>query len=280
MVPVFNEAHRIGRLLKVAKKDKVLDFLFVDDGSTDGTAELIEEAGLKVLCLVHTGKGGAVQAGLFRACSSIRSGSWHHQWIGVMDADMSVPLWRFKQLRECADATVLYYGERTFQQRKFSRWLFSQAFRLVRGLMFGVWVKDTQCPMKFAHVQVMDTIRRQMKLNKFAYDVEYFIHAPFTKAVTVDYEDVGGGSVKVLKHGWEMFKELWWLRTWNITLYNFVRWKYVRFVCVGAVGTTMSGAILFTLTEWFGLWYMASFVFGAFVGSINNYLMNKHWVFK
>lgn len=273
MIPVYNEAHRIHKTLKAVKGEKSLDFLFVDDGSTDETPDLIEKAGLVVIRQPHCGKGVTVRVGLFHACNEA-------SWVGVMDADMSVPFSVFKRLRTNAQSRMLYYGERNYSQRKLGRWLFSQAFRVVRGLLFGVWVKDTQCPMKFAHMSVMDSIRRKMKLKGFAFDVEYFIHYKNIKAVPVVYQDVGGSSVHVVRTGWQMFKELVQLRLKDVSIRTIMRWKYVKFVCVGAVGTLISGAVLYSLTEWLHWYYMISFLCGAFVGSINNYLMNKHWVFK
>ena len=57
-------------------------------------------------------------------------------------------------------------------------------------------------------------------------------------------------------------------------------WKYSKFAIAGAVGTACSAAILYTMTEWLGLWYMASFIGGTVVGSIVNYQINKRWVWK
>lgn len=59
-----------------------------------------------------------------------------------------------------------------------------------------------------------------------------------------------------------------------------LEWKYLRFLIVGTSGTLISMAILYTLTEYFHVYYILSFIVGTIAGSINNYLLSKHWVFK
>ncbi len=59
-----------------------------------------------------------------------------------------------------------------------------------------------------------------------------------------------------------------------------LNWKYLHFAIVGVVGTLISMAILYILTEWFHIYYIISFIVGTIFGSVNNYLLSKYWVFK
>jgi glycosyltransferase involved in cell wall biosynthesis len=65
VVPAFNEAATVGDVVRRIHADAPeWDVVVVDDGSTDGTAEIAEAAGARVLRLpFNLGIGGAVQAG-------------------------------------------------------------------------------------------------------------------------------------------------------------------------------------------------------------------------
>jgi glycosyltransferase involved in cell wall biosynthesis len=66
LIPAYNEAARIGRVLTVVLGHRMLqDVLVVDDGSTDGTAAAAEAAGARVLALLRNGgKTAALAAGI------------------------------------------------------------------------------------------------------------------------------------------------------------------------------------------------------------------------
>lgn len=65
-----------------------------------------------------------------------------------------------------------------------------------------------------------------------------------------------------------------------ITLSKILGWKYGRFLIVGTIGTLIGMSVLYVLTEYFHVYYLLSFIVGTILGSINNYLLSKHWVFK
>lgn len=64
LIPAYNEAANIARVLEVARSAGLGPVLVVDDGSSDATAERARAAGAEVLSLAgNRGKGGAVFAG-------------------------------------------------------------------------------------------------------------------------------------------------------------------------------------------------------------------------
>ncbi len=65
LIPAFNEALGLADVVTVALEAKLGPVLVVDDGSTDNTSGVAEDAGAQVLRLTRNlGKGGAVAAGV------------------------------------------------------------------------------------------------------------------------------------------------------------------------------------------------------------------------
>ncbi|MCK5624405.1 GtrA family protein [Candidatus Pacearchaeota archaeon] len=56
--------------------------------------------------------------------------------------------------------------------------------------------------------------------------------------------------------------------------------EFLKFVCVGFTGTILHLAVLYIFTEFFGIYYLVSSVFGFCFGVTNNFILNKIWTFK
>src|SRR3954447_4134012 len=101
VVPAYNEAATIGSVIAKLRADAPdFDVVVVDDGSTDATARIAENAGVAVLRLpFNLGIGGAVQAGFKYAleqgydyCVQVDGDGQHdakhiHRLRDAMDAD-------------------------------------------------------------------------------------------------------------------------------------------------------------------------------------------------
>ena len=178
VVPCFNEEHR----LDVAAfqgfdsgSDRV-DFLFVDDGSRDGTSRLLESNGFKVLALDRNGgKAEAVRRGIVAA---IERGA---EVAGFWDADLATPLSELPQFLEVLrdrPAIEMVYGARVRLlgrsiSRQESRHYFGRVGATLISRTLGLAVYDTQCGAKLFRVN--DTIREIFAtpfLSRWIFDVE------------------------------------------------------------------------------------------------------------
>src|SRR5512142_2499402 len=114
LIPTYNEARLVGRVLdEVLEASGPLDaeIVLVDDGSTDGTADIVEERGRRdgrlrvVRHLLNLGKAAAIRSALAHATGAL---------VLVQDADLEYsPADYDALLAPFADPTVqAVYGSR------------------------------------------------------------------------------------------------------------------------------------------------------------------------
>lgn len=56
--------------------------------------------------------------------------------------------------------------------------------------------------------------------------------------------------------------------------------QFIKFSIIGTVGTTIHLAILYSLTEFAGVYYIISAIVAFLIALTNNFLMNKFWTFR
>jgi dolichyl-phosphate beta-glucosyltransferase len=157
VVPAYNESTRLGRTL-----DQILDFvrecewaaeiIVVDDGSRDGTAELVREYARHnaIVRLVQNpgnrGKGYSVRNGVLHARGAI---------ILFSDADLSSPIEEATKLIEALEAGAdVAIGSRWVQselqthRQSVARQMMGRAFNVLLRLLLSLDFKDTQCGFK------------------------------------------------------------------------------------------------------------------------------------
>lgn len=196
ILPAYNEEQRIGSALdelfgylrrtgppreggRPAAELPPLEVLVVDDGSTDGTAALVEarpEYGsngpiaLRLLREPHRGKGSAVRAGVLNA---------QNELIVFADADMATPPDQLPYLTDALASHDVALGSRVQpdgSDRRRSQPLHRRFLgRLFHALAAG-WVTgpvpDTQCGFKgFRRDAGHDLFRRQ-RISSIVFDAE------------------------------------------------------------------------------------------------------------
>lgn len=82
IIPALNEARSIGALLGMIPKEKFIEIIVVDNGSTDATAQAASDGGAKVVFEPRRGYGQACQSGIRALDPRINA-------VVFMDADLS-----------------------------------------------------------------------------------------------------------------------------------------------------------------------------------------------
>ncbi len=159
VVPCYNEASRLCPELFEAYCRKTPDahFLFVDDGSEDGTLALLQglvsrlPEQLGVLPLQpNRGKAEAVRAGMREALGR------GHDCVGYWDADLATPLEelaRFVEVLEQRPKCQMVFGARVQLlgraiERNIWRHYAGRVFATVTSHVLGLPIYDTQCGAK------------------------------------------------------------------------------------------------------------------------------------
>jgi dolichyl-phosphate beta-glucosyltransferase len=183
IVPCFNEASRINisDYLDFAIQHPEYLLLFVNDGSTDKTEEIIKSMLLQSANFdFHTyptnqGKGEAVRNGVQYALEN-----YQFSYIGFIDADLSTPLNEFLSLQKAIEqnppikiaigARVQMLGK-NIKRNLFRHW-FSRIIATLICKVLDEPVYDTQCGAKlFTQLAAADLFKEKF-LSKWLFDVE------------------------------------------------------------------------------------------------------------
>lgn len=158
VVPVCNEAENVeplAREIAAALGGRVpFEMIFVDDGSTDGTAEAAQRAraaGVQPLRLLRhsfrSGQSAAVVTGVRAARAP---------WIATLDGDGQndpADLPRLLEARRdpAHNGVLLFMGNRTTRKDTWLRRLSSRIANSVRSRLLGDATPDTGCGIKVFH---------------------------------------------------------------------------------------------------------------------------------
>jgi glycosyltransferase involved in cell wall biosynthesis len=222
VVPCYNEAYRLPaeRFVEFLHREHEIGFLFVNDGSTDNTLEILETlqraSGPSVEVLhkpVNAGKSEAVRDGMLRAIELGRGG-----FVGFWDADLATPLEAIPallqklidqpQLQMVFGARIRLLGRQV--NRRAVRHYLGRVFATVVSMVLRLPIYDTQCGAKiFRITPALSQVLGQPFTSRWVFDVEILARfialdkgnvKPLHDSIyefPLDYwEDVAGSKVK------------------------------------------------------------------------------------
>lgn len=231
VIPAYNEAQRLGSTLErvgsylEAHRFPDSGIIVVDDGSTDGTAALVEsfaarDSRIRLLRNPgNRGKGYAVRHGMLDA---------RGEWVLFSDADLSTPIEEVEDLLEAAAAAnaAIAIGSRALDRsmvkthQSAARELSGRFFNLLMRVITGLPFQDTQCGFKLYRRDAAQAVFPLQKLDGFSFDVEDLVIAkrlgiPAIEA-PVEWANVEGTKVSLAK-GLQSFADLVRIRWYDFT---------------------------------------------------------------
>jgi dolichyl-phosphate beta-glucosyltransferase len=186
VIPAYDEAARIGATLQATSayldaRGVRAEVIVVDDGSRDGTCMAVEAVArvdprVRLIKLGRNrGKGAAVREGILAS---------RGERVLFMDADLATPMAELAKLEQALDCGAeVAIGSRALSASRIEvrqhplREALGRAFNaVVRAVAVG-GIHDTQCGFKLFTRRAADTLFREARVDRFAFDVEILLLA-------------------------------------------------------------------------------------------------------
>ena len=242
IIPAFNEEARLGTSLarireylgEAGRDFRNTEVIVVDDGSTDGTADLVRRfiPDFPGLLLVsngrNRGKGYSVRHGMLKAKRQIAL---------FTDTDLSAPIEELEKLLKALENADVSIGSRAMDRSLIQ--VHQSRMREMAGIIFNGFVRfftglpflDTQCGFKAFRRERACIAFEQQRSERFGFDPELLFlarrHGLKCVEVPVRWAHSDGTKVHVLHDSLDMFLELIRLR-WNWLLGRYPKQKSSR----------------------------------------------------
>jgi dolichyl-phosphate beta-glucosyltransferase len=184
VIPAFNEAPRLPESLTLLRayldgRAQPYEVIVVDDGSTDGTADLAADLGahwpqLRLIRAEHRGKGGAIRQGVLAAIGS---------YVMLADADFSMPAEELARFDTSAlgDFDVAIGSREAKGARRIGepayRHLMGRVFNLIVRTLLLPGIQDTQCGFKCLRREVAQELCAHQTIEGWGFDPELLVVA-------------------------------------------------------------------------------------------------------
>jgi len=179
IIPAFNEATRIPDTLRkinayLLKQDFASEIVVIENGSTDGTYQIVNEMQAEINCLTvlhedRRGKGWAVQQGMYHAKGDYRF---------ICDADLSMPIEEVAKFMPPAElsAPIAIGSREAVGAERFNeplyRHLIGRVFNFLVRVIALPGLDDTQCGFKLFREDAAKDIFPLLTSFGWTFDVE------------------------------------------------------------------------------------------------------------
>jgi glycosyltransferase involved in cell wall biosynthesis len=189
VVPVYNERNTLVEILRRMRAVELPDgiereIVVVDDGSTDGTSEVLKQLGDSTVRIVlherNRGKGAALRTGFERATGD---------FVLVQDADLEYDPddWPRLIAPVLAGKARVVYGSRFTGERKnmlFFHWVGNRFLSLTTNVLYNTTLSDMETCYKLIDRTLLD----DLQLHAERFDIEPEITAKLLKRKVRIYE--------------------------------------------------------------------------------------------
>ena len=224
VIPAYNESQRMADPLRtilgfIADNKLNVEVIVVDDGSSDDTSQVAEQAFAEAPNIAsqviryepNRGKGFAVKTGLLAANADVAL---------FTDADLSTPITEMPKLVDPIKAGDF---DVTFGSRALDRSLIGthqpwrreqggKVMNLIIRTMSRLAFADTQCGFKAFNMSKFRPLLERMTVDRFGFDVEFLFVAAHNglrlAEIPVRWNDVEGSKVSVFRDTRRMISEL------------------------------------------------------------------------
>jgi dolichol-phosphate mannosyltransferase len=167
VIPVCNEVDNVeplAREIVAALSGREFEIIFVDDGSTDGTAVAVRALRKdipQVRLLTHSFRSGQSAA----VCSGVRHA--RAEWIATLDGDGQNDPADIPKLYEARHSAELVMGNRVQRRDTWLRHAQSRVANGVRGRLLGDGTPDTGCGIKVMRREVFMDLPQFDHMHRF-----------------------------------------------------------------------------------------------------------------
>ncbi len=299
IIPTYNEAENIGRLIDVLEaifKEKVpskwdMHILVVDDSSPDGTSDVVEKY-VKKFKNVHlflnkekVGLGGAYMKGMRYAIDNLKA-----ELMFEMDADFQhdenlIPAF-LEKIDQGADVVI---GSRYMAGGSIPQyWGLSRKFLSVGGniyirlLMFDRKVHDWTTGFRAIKPWVYEKVKGKItELKTYSFQISFLYFAKKEGAkiaeVPLNFREREKGKSKM--PGIEGMVKTFWFIT-RVRIFDFMKSRFFKFAVVGFIGYLVNAIGLEVFRRGVGIASNWSAALAAELSIISNFILNNVWTFQ
>jgi dolichol-phosphate mannosyltransferase len=223
IIPVYNEKNNIkailGKVKKVRLSGVTKEIVVVDDGSTDGTREILRKIKDKSIRIFYhkknMGKGYAIRTALSHTTGDI---------VLVQDADLEYDPSDYPALIKpiIEKKARVVYGSRLLGKKaryvKFAYYAGGKSLTIITNMLYGLRITDEPCGYKVFSSDVIKSIRLKCKRFEFCPEVT----AKISKKGIKIYEVPSSYNPRSKKEGKKINFNDWIEAVYTLVKYRFV----------------------------------------------------------